>query len=373
MTDLAERSSWLRLAGIKGIGETVRCGLIKEFKTPERIFRASISDISQVPGWTAESLEKFRNGLKEGKLLCQPETLEAEGINIISFNDPEYPESLRHIPDAPVVLFALGKPEIDARPHLAVVGARKGSQQGYDIAREFSYELSKAGFVIVSGLALGIDTFAHKGALEASGKTVAVLGCGVDVVYPPSNHRIREKIPEKGLIVSEFPPGTEPRPWHFPIRNRIISGMSVGILVVEASSQSGSLITARLGIDQDRDVFAIPGGIRSKLSEGTLALINEGACMVTSPDEIINHYRHLLPVKNEEPEKNLSLEDFTPDELELLEMLAGEPTGVEDLLSKMTWEREKLFSVLLNLEIRDILIKYPGNLFQSKINRHTGR
>ncbi|MBF0547383.1 MAG: DNA-protecting protein DprA [Candidatus Riflebacteria bacterium] len=356
--------SWLKLAAVRGIGETLRCGLIQEFGSPEGVFKAKPSELSMVKGWSPGSFERFPQELSNARPICDPEMLDKKGIRIITFNDPEFPPSLREIPDAPIVLFAIGKIIPDHRPHIAIVGARNGSQQGFDIAREFAYELAKAGFVIVSGLALGIDTFSHKGALEANSRTIAVLGCGVDVVYPTSNRKIRDSIEQTGMIVSEFPPETPPKPWHFPIRNRIISGMSVGILVVEASARSGSLITARLGIEQDRDVFAIPGGIRSKLAEGTLSLLQEGASIVTSPQDIVDHYAHLIP----QPEKNdreaILLDN---DENELLSFLEDEPISIEKLLMKNKWPREKLFSLLLNLEMRNILVKYPGNLFQSKI------
>ncbi|MBI3037752.1 DNA-protecting protein DprA, partial [bacterium] len=365
------RLPWLQLAAISWIGDTVKSGLIKEFGSPEAVFRSSQSQLSRVKGWTPARLERF---LREGKNtppICNPETLDEKGIELVKFSDPEYPLLLRQIPDSPVVLFSMGKSIPDNRPHFSIVGARQATQTGYDIAQEFSSALSKAGFVIVSGLALGIDTFAHKGALDAHGRTIAILGCGSDVIYPSGNRKIREKILENGELLSEYPPGMLARPWHFPVRNRIISGMSVGTLVIEATARSGSLITARLAGEQNRDVFALPGNIRSKLSQGTLALINDGAELVTSPQAIIDQYPHLIPEK----EDSDLIADFelTSDEAKLVETLSDDPVSLDKLLAQGKWSRDKLFNMLLNLELRDILVKFPGNLFQAKIKSPSGR
>jgi len=365
------RVDWLRLAGISWIGETVKAGLIKEFASPQAVFQADRGKLAKIKGWNISRLDRFLAEAKNSLPICDPEILDKKGISLVTFNDPDYPQLLRQIPDSPIVLFVMGKLARDDRPHLAIVGARNGTQLGFDIAKDFAYELAKAGFVIVSGLALGIDTFAHKGALEAHGNTIGVLGCGVDIVYPTGNRKIRQEILSTGALISEFSPGTPAKPWHFPIRNRLISGMCVGTLVVEATARSGSLITARLSAEQDRDVFAVPGSIRSDLSQGTLALLKDGAQLAASPKEIIDYYSHLIP------QNTAASIDDTPDLNEeescLVKALANAPVSLDELLIDGRWDRSHLFSLLLTLEMRDILIKFPGNYYQSKIKPPLGR
>lgn len=365
MTSNDPRIPWLKLASALWIGETVKAGLIKKFEHPDRVFSESPAEISQVKGWQHDRLERFIRERTELSPICNVEVLEKNCISTIFYSDPEYPPLLRQIHDSPIVLFAKGKPLNDNRPHLAMVGARNATQMGFDIARQFGKELAEAGFVIVSGLALGIDTFAHMGALEGNSRTIAVLGCGVDVVYPAGNRKIRKKIEESGMVISEFPPGTPARPWHFPIRNRIISGMCLGTLVVEATSRSGSLITARMAADQNREVFAIPGSIRSNLSKGTHSLIDEGAYMVTEPQQLIDHFSQYLPIECRK-KKNIS-HDLSPEEEALVEVLRDFPIHLDKLLEDGRWTKENLFSMLLTLELRDVVIKYPGNFFQAKL------
>ncbi len=366
------RLDWLKLAGIGWIGETVKAGLIKHFRTPDAVFRADRRALSEVKGWTHQRLDRFLAEGRHAPPLCDPGKLDGDGLRFITFNDPEYPPLLRETHDAPIVLFGQGTIVPDDRPHFAIVGARNGSQLGFDLAREFGHDLAAAGFVIVSGLALGIDTFAHLGALDAGSRTIAILGCGVDQIYPSGNRKIRERILGQGALLSEFPPGEPPRPWHFPVRNRIISGMCVGTLVVEATARSGSLITARLAGDQDRDVFAIPGSVRANLSQGTLSLLRDGAHLVTSPAQIVDFYSHLLPASAHQEEEAVSplLEE---DEALLVSVLSNDPVSVDRLLGDGRWSRDRLFSMLLTLEMRDILTKLPGNLYQSKIKPPLGR
>ncbi|MDD3147692.1 MAG: DNA-processing protein DprA, partial [Candidatus Riflebacteria bacterium] len=286
-------------------------------------------------------------------------------VRLVCFNDPDYPALLREIPDSPVALFVKGNIDYAGAPAIAVVGARNGTQMGYDIARDFACRLARAGFIVVSGLALGIDTYAHRGALEAEGRTIAVLANGPDVVYPRGNQKIRDALLTRGAIVSEYAPGVIARPWFFPIRNRIISGMCVATVVVEASARSGSLITARLAAEQNREVFAIPGSIKSKVSEGTISLINDGANLVTDPDEIIEYFSELLPAKATEGSASTE-NDLTEEERKLLSQLDCEPVSVDRLL-ETGWQRERLFSLLLQLEMRDYVIKLAGNTYQARM------
>ncbi|GAB4274308.1 MAG: DNA-processing protein DprA [Candidatus Rifleibacteriota bacterium] len=363
----AEKLAWLRLAGMPWLGATIKAGLIKTFRDPLKIFSASKTDLAQVPGWDNRRLERFLKHSHEEKPVCSLEMLETKDIQMVCYNDKAYPQLLREIPDSPVVLFCKGSPDLAGRPAIAVVGARNGTQMGYDIAKEFTYVLSRAGFIVVSGLALGIDTYAHRGAIEAGGRTFAVLGSGLDVVYPKGNVKVRESILKHGgALISEYPPGVIARPWHFPVRNRIISGMCIATLVVEASARSGSLITARLAAEQNREVFAVPGSIRSSVSEGTLNLIQEGANLVTEPDEIIDYFSHLLPNTPRKTHEHYDEDELNADEKKLLQDLSAEPLSIDLLLEKYSWKREKLFSLLLTLEMREYLIRLPGNCYQAK-------
>lgn len=369
--------AWLKLAAVSWIGDTVRAGLIKEFRTPETVLAADKAALSRVKGWTRDRLDRFVAERERLVPVCDPDTFEKKNIRMVTFADPEYPALLREIHDSPLVLFVRGRLPVDPRPHIAIVGARNGTQLGFDIARDFGRELAAAGFIVVSGLALGVDTYAHLGALEGGGRTIAVLGSGPDITYPAANRKIRERIlAENGALVSEYPPGTPARPWHFPVRNRVIAGMCVATVVVEASARSGSLITARLAAEQDREVFAIPGNIRSALAEGTLALIKDGAQLVTSPHDLIEYYARLLPAREaaasaaDREEQGL---DLTPEESRLLSAIASEPVPLDRLLADGRWPRDRLFSLLLTLEMRDFLVKLPGNMYHAKIKPPQGR
>ncbi|MGM0598814.1 MAG: DNA-processing protein DprA [Candidatus Rifleibacteriota bacterium] len=365
---LKELNVWLKFAGISWLGATVKAGLIKRFGNPERIFTASKAELAKVKGWDFNRLDRFMTRGRNQKPVCPPELLEKKGIRLVCFNDDDYPPLLREIPDSPVALFVQGRTKLEQKPAIAIVGARNGTQMGYDVAKEFAFSLAKAGFVIISGLALGIDTYAHRGAVEAGGQTFAVLGCGPDIIYPKSNQKIRKKILDNdGALISEYAPGVVARPWHFPVRNRIISGICIATLVIEASSRSGSLITAHLAVDQDREVFAVPGNIRSSLAEGTLNLIKDGANLVTDPGEIIEYYSHLLPEQKQNSiDADFESEDLTNEEKKLLKYLSKEPVNIDNLLESGSWKRERLFSLLLTLEMRDYLIKLPGNYYQAK-------
>lgn len=361
-----KRLPWLKLAAMSWLGSTVRAGLLQEFKTPQNIFRASRNELSKVKGWDTRRLERFVTEAPSAEPLCPPELLDRRGVRMITCIDDDYPPLLLEIPDFPVILFAYGNTDFQCAPAIAIVGARNATQLGYDVARDFAFHLARAGFVIVSGLALGIDTHAHKGALEAGGKTIGVLANGPDVIYPRGNQKIRDAVKEKGAIVSEYHPGVIARPWHFPIRNRLISGMCVATLVVEASARSGSLITARLAAEQNREVFAYPGSENSKASEGTVSLIQDGANLVTDPDEIIEYYAGLLPQKKN-LEKKSDFDDLTVEEKKLISQLARAPMSVDKLIEE-GWPVERLFSLLLQLEMRDYLTKLPGNFYQTRKN-----
>lgn len=315
---------------------------------------------------------------------------EQQGIDLLGWGDHRYPEALRHIPDAPAVLYVRGRPELLTRPQIAIVGSRNATRGGLDHAYQFAGALSDRGYVITSGLALGIDGSAHAGALAVGGDTVAVVGTGVDVLYPPRHKALTEQIVERGTLVSELPPGTGVKPGHFPRRNRIISGLSRGILVVEASLRSGSLITARLALEQGREVFAIPGSIHNPLARGCHELIRQGARLVETVDDIEEELtawwsqpqpeappqrparsRLSSPgtVTGPEPkpkvadlpaQESLLPEHLDDREIAVLEALGYDSRSTDQLCSATGLPADQLMQSLLLLEMEGLVASAPG-------------
>ncbi len=281
-----EELYWLALKMVPGLG-TKRAGhLVETFRGPEMIFRASRSELeaSGLPGSVAQSIA---SGCTFDEAVEQQGKMRACGAQLVTIGNADYPPLLREIYDPPVVLYARGDVALLQRSLFAVVGTRRPTPYGLAAAERISSDLSSAGLVIASGMARGIDTAAHQGALAVAAPTVAILGCGVDVVYPSENRKLSEQIAAKGLLVSEFPMGAVAFPQNFPIRNRIVSGASVGLLVVEGAQYSGSAITARLALDQGREVFAVPGNVTSKMSWGPNLLIKQGAKLVQDWNDVI--------------------------------------------------------------------------------------
>ncbi len=277
---------WLALRLIPGLGTRKAGKLIDRYRTPQAVFRASRSELEShgVGGAVAQTIV---SGCSFEDAAEQQQRMKDAGAVTVPIADPRYPALLRDIFDPPVLLFARGRVELMSTVCLAVVGTRRPTTYGVAAAERLSGNLSRAGLTIASGMARGIDAAAHRSALGAGGSTVAVLGCGVDVVYPSENRRLAAEIAEKGLIVSEFPMGATAFPQNFPIRNRVISGLSVGVLVVEGAQYSGSAITAKLALDQGREVFAVPGNITSKESWGPNLLIKQGAKLVQEWNDVI--------------------------------------------------------------------------------------
>ena len=277
---------WLALSLTQGFGPTRIKKLIEHFGTAERVFNASLTEL-EATGIQVVSAQSIATG--KSLELAQQECRKAAeaGARIISLSDPEYPSRLKEIYDPPVILFVKGSVEVLARPGIAMVGTRHPTPYGSGMAERLSTDLAARGLVIISGLARGIDTASHRGAVAAKGKTIAVLGTGIDVMYPKENTRLTEQIvAQGGALISEFPVGTFPAPQNFPIRNRIISGMSAGVLVVEAAEYSGTRITSRLALEQNRDVYAVPGNVTNKNSWGPNTLIKQGAKLVATWEDV---------------------------------------------------------------------------------------
>ncbi len=278
---------WLALHLVPGLGTSNAVKLIRTYGAPQAIFHASVSELESY-GLRAAVAQSIVSGVSFEDAAAEAEKARAAGAEIVTFHDPRYPECLKEIFDPPLLLYARGRIDLLPAYKLAIVGSRRPSPYGSAVADKLSGELAAAGLVITSGMARGIDTAAHHGALRVNGSTIAVLGCGIDIVYPSENRKLAEIIAARGLLLSEFPMGAVAFPQNFPIRNRIISGISSGVMIVEAAQYSGSLITARLALDQGREVFAVPGTIMSKQSWGANLLIKQGATLVQDWKDVID-------------------------------------------------------------------------------------
>ena len=365
---MQQLEAWLTLIHVDKLGPVTLQKLFAHFHSAENILQASHSELQSL---------KISNAIIEGIQVPKEDAvqrdlawLEHENHHLLTIQDSTYPTLLKQIADPPCVLYLLGKPEVATSlltdPQLGIVGSRNASAYGIDIATSFAHKLANSGLVITSGLASGVDGAAHRGALQSEiGTTIAVAACGLDRVYPAEHRKLAEEISQRGLIISEFPIGTSPMPGHFPRRNRIISGLSLGTLVVEASMKSGSLITARLAIDQGREVFAIPGSIHNPLSKGGHNLICNGAKLVETvedileelklhidPDSLNNHHAH---VTNSEQESVLD-----PQHEKILNSMGHEPISIDTLIERSGLGVEVVSSILLILELND-QVSHHGN------------
>jgi DNA processing protein len=349
-----DASLWLSLEAVPGLGPESARRLLETFLTPEAILGASGAQLSSVGG---DSLARaIVQGVDQAVLQPGLDWLAGPDNHLITWNDPAYPANLRDIPAPPTWLYVRGDPAWLSRPMLAIVGSRNATPQGIRDAHAFAQALSEAGLTIVSGLALGIDAAAHEGGLAGLASSVAVVGTGLDRVYPARNKALAHRLAAEGAIVSEFPIGTLPKSGHFPRRNRIISGLSLGVLVVEAALESGSLITARLASEQGRDVFALPGSIHSALSKGCHRLIKQGAKLVESAADILEELGRVLPVSP------VSAPVERGDAL--LEALAGGPLALDQLASRLGLTVEDVSVKLLAAELDGTVARLPGGLYQ---------
>jgi DNA processing protein len=378
-----EELYWLALKLVPGLGSRTSGKLLDRFRTPQAIFRASRTELegAGVSGAIAQSIA---SGCTFEDAATQHEKMAQCGALAVTIGDPRYPQALREIFDPPILLFARGRVELLQTICLGVVGTRRPTPYGLAVAERMSGDLAHAGLTIVSGIARGIDTAAHKGAMVRGGNTVAVLGCGVDVVYPSENRKLAADLAVKGLIVSEFPMGAVAFPQNFPIRNRIVSGISVGVLVVEGAQYSGSAITAKLAIDQGREVFAVPGNITSKLSWGPNLLIKQGARLVQDWNDVVAELppesrRHLIDQGRKQllGSENASLggaqASLLNEQAPELGDIARRALGVlqvdaaihlDDLLEKVEdTSPSELIAALFELEMLGLVKQLPGKNF----------
>lgn len=351
-------ASWLQLTLTPGLGAAAIRGLLKQFGLPENILGASRSQLERVAGPAAAQLLRPEGVAPEVERALR--WAEEPGRAIVTLADAAYPKLLLEIPDPPPLLYAVGRLELLERPALAVVGSRNATVQGARNAEQFAQAFSTAGLTIVSGLALGIDAAAHRGGLAAAGSTIAVLGTGVDVIYPRQNAALAQRIADSGLLLSEFALGTAGAAHHFPRRNRLISGLAQGCLVVEAALASGSLITARAAAEQGREVFAVPGSIHSPLSKGCHALIKQGAKLVESSEDVLAE----LTSFRRSGYASTRMAPAAPDGEPLLSHMGFDPVDVDSLCARSGLPAEKVAAALLQLEISGRVAALPGGLYQ---------
>jgi len=345
---------WLALDSVPGLGPEGAHRLLAQFPDPVAIFAAPTSALKPLVGERVAA--RLAEGIDASAHQAGLDWLADPDAHFITRFDPEYPERLRHLEGAPPWFFVKGNPALLDRPMLAIVGSRHATPQGRRDAEAFARTLSEAGLVIVSGLAEGIDTAAHEGGLSGNGMGVAVVGTGLDRVYPAKNRDLAHRLARGGALVSEFSIGTPPRPGHFPRRNRLISGLAMGVLVVEAAPQSGSLITARLAAEQGREVFAIPGSIHSALAKGCHYLIKQGAKLVESAEDILEELRwQWTPVAPAAPEGGQD---------DLLEQLGSDPVSLDRLVQTTGLTVDRLSVMLLTHELEGRVAQLPGGFYQ---------
>ncbi|HTU40518.1 MAG TPA: DNA-processing protein DprA [Candidatus Aquilonibacter sp.] len=367
---------WLAISLTPGLGPTKARKLVERFGTPEMVFRASLTELEGT-GIQAVSAQAIATG-KSGELAREElARAAASGVTVISSEDANYPPRLKEIYDPPVVLYVRGNLELLPQPGIAMVGTRHPTPYGLGMAERLGFDLAKQGLVIISGMARGVDTAGHRGAISAKGKTIAVFGTGVDVIYPKENSRLSEQILALGgAFISEFPLGTFAAPQNFPIRNRILSGMSVGVLVVEAAEYSGTRITARCALEQNRDVFAVPGNVTNKNSWGPNTLIKQGAKLVATWEDVWEDLPAevklaLTPTPSPESEGNTTSSLFPedglpPHEKKILKLLkADEPTHIDELVERLETEMSssEIFAALFELELCGKVRQMPGKNF----------
>ena len=378
-----ELKYWIGLRSIDGVGNIGFNNLIDAFGSPENVFGAPVQSLKTIPGIgkkTAACIKDFNNWRNVDNDLKIAEKLNA---CIVTYRDRSYPKNLLNIYDFPVLLYVRGILKEDDI-NIAVVGSRMASTYGIFSTERLCRELAFKGITIVSGLARGIDSAAHRGALAGKGRTIAVLGCGLDIVYPSENEKLLKEISENGAVITEFPFGTPPNAPNFPARNRIISGLSLGVVVVEASEKSGSLITARIALEQGREVFAVPGSIDSPGSRGTNKLIKQGAKLIENVDDILDE---ILPqvdnaaIKNDQGTKMSHRDVFDNKEKKdnpalinrlnnaeksVLEIISKKKIDTDTIIASTGFKASDVLNILLNLELQGFIMQLPGKIYIRK-------
>jgi DNA processing protein len=362
---------WLALALTPGLGARMAGKLLRELGSPDAIFNASLTELEaqHLPAAVAQAVHSRRPLSDAAKELAQAQAL---GVRLLTWDEPAYPERLREIYDPPPLLYVRGNIELLRRHLVSIVGARRPTPYGNQMAERLARDLADRGLVIVSGLARGIDSSAHRGALSsAGGATIGVLGCGIDIVYPKENKKLFAEMEQRGAIISEFPLGTFPAPQNFPIRNRIIAGMALGVVVVEGAQYSGSLITARLAMEFGREVYGVPGNATHAESFGPNQLIKQGAKLVTGWEDVVEELptpvrAELVPVEAASSEERIALveEALAPAERPLYELLSVDQSRhVDELVEESGLSSSEVLAALFDLELKGVVRQLPGKQF----------
>lgn len=368
MTDPNEVGAWLRLTAGEGLGRAKARKLLAAFGSAPAVLQAGETAIAQVAGPAAGALLAAEPDAFHTDLLAR--TLawlaQGEGRCIVTVGDAAYPSALLQAADPPLLLYAHGRLDLLQREAVAIVGSRNPTAQGLDNARAFGRALSEAGWTVVSGLALGIDGAAHEGALGGAGSTIAVVGTGLDRIYPSRHEALTRRIAREGLLLSEFALGAPPLAEHFPKRNRIIAGLARGTLVVEAALRSGSLITARLALEAGRDVFAIPGSIHAVQSRGCHALLKQGAKLVEQVQDVLEELGGAARPPSADADEGTAPALEHPEADPVLAALGHDPATLDALIARCGWPAPQLQARLLELELDGQVVRLPGGLFQRR-------
>lgn len=362
---------WLALGMTPGLGARNAAKLLRAFGSPEAVFRATLTEL-EGQHLQAAVAQAIHSGGPMSAAAKELAAVEAAGVRLITWDEPEYPALLREIYDPPPLLYVLGNIELLARHSIAIVGTRRPSTYANQMAERLACDLAERGLVVVSGLARGVDASAHTGALAAPhGATAAVLGCGIDVVYPKENRKLFAKIEERGVLVSEFPMGAFPAPQNFPVRNRLIAGMALGVVVVEGAQYSGSLITARLAMEFSREVYGVPGNVTQPGSFGPNHLIKQGAKLVTSWEDVVDELpttirAQLTPVETASAEDRAVMleQSLTDPERSLYSLLTvEEPRHVDEIMDLAGMTSSGVLALLFDLEMKGAIRQLPGKRF----------
>ncbi|MBI5145408.1 MAG: DNA-protecting protein DprA, partial [Candidatus Omnitrophica bacterium] len=349
-----------------GIGSIRLNKLLEYFGSPENILKAPCEKLMAVSGIGQEIANQIHS-LKEEDIAKELSLAEKQGLRIMTCEDKDYPENLKNIPDPPIVLYIKGELKAEDKLSIAIVGSRRASFYGLSCAEKFAADLSGLGFTIVSGMARGVDSSAHRGALKQGGRTIAVIGSGFSYLYPPENQELAEEIAKNGAVISEFPINTEPFKQNFPRRNRVISGLSLGVLVVEAARNSGALITADFALEQGREVFALPGKVNSDTSFGTNGLIKQGAKLVSDIDDILEELN--LPLEKnpaavvKEKKETFSSPLGDTEEALLYDYINTSPVTLDEIIEKTNIKAQKIPYLLLQLRLKKLIKQLPGEQF----------
>ncbi|UCG14170.1 MAG: DNA-processing protein DprA [Deltaproteobacteria bacterium] len=360
---------WLALSLVSGVGAKTFHRLIRRFGSPENVFKAPRRHLEQVPGLTKRTIDAIRSFPREEAAAKEMARLSGLDIHVVRWGAKEYPDYLANIADPPALIYVKGNLIQEDERAVAVVGARRASAYGLAVCKKLTRDLAWQGWTVVSGMARGIDSAAHQGALAGGGRTLAVLGTGLDVIYPAENNELYHRIAASGAVISEFALGTPPEPGNFPVRNRLISGLALGVVVVEATAKSGSLITARLALEQGRQVFAVPGPVDRQGVAGPHRLIKEGAKLVERAEDIVEE---LLPMVSHRPEVGMVETEATlpgPDpildenEQKVWDILGMEPLHMDDIARQLDFSLPQTAEHLLRLEIKGLVKQLPGTFF----------